>query len=350
VTIGAAPASFVNEGTRTMSPDALPQEALLERLERLARAALPAFGLDPGSTVTMINHSENTTYRVDDPAAGAPTILRVHREGYHSRNAINCELAWMSALRKEAGVITPTPIPGVNGELIQEVPGPGLNPRHCVLFEFLEGVEPSEDELLGSFHRLGEISGYIHRHSETWRRPANFERLHWDFEHMLGGSPYWGDWRAGPALDAERLALLERLTAVIGRRLEAYGKAADRFGLVHADLRLANLLIHEDETRVIDFDDSGLSWFLYDLATALSFIEEREDVPELIRIWVEGYRKVRPLSDADEAEIPTFLMLRRMVILAWIGSHSETDLAKELGPEYTAGTCRLAERYLADFA
>ncbi len=333
-----------------MSPDALPQEILLDRLERLARAALPAFGLDPDSRVTMINHSENTTYRVDDPKGGAPTILRVHREGYHSRNAIGCELAWMAALRSEAGVITPTPIPGVNGELIQEVSVSGLNPRHCVLFEFLEGEEPSEDELLEPFRRLGEISGRIHRHSENWRRPANFERLHWDFEHMLGASPYWGDWREGPALDPERRALLERLVAVIKRRLDAYGKAPDRFGLVHADLRLANLLIHEDETRVIDFDDCGLSWFLYDLATALSFIEEREDVPELIKSWVEGYRTVRPLSEADEAEIPTFLMLRRMVILAWIGSHSETDLAKELGPEYTAGTCRLAERYLADFA
>ena len=340
----------VGEEARAVPPEALPQAVLLERLDRLAHAALPAFGLDPGSRVTMINHSENTTYRIDDPGGGAPTILRVHREAYHTRNAIACELAWMAALRAEAGVVTPTPIPGVDGALIQDVSARGLNPRHCVLFEFLEGEEPSEDELIGPFHRLGEVSGRIHRHSESWPRGPDFERLHWDFAHMLGDRPYWGDWRAGPALDPARLALLERLAEVIGRRLAAYGKAPERFGLVHADLRLANLLIHEGETRVIDFDDSGLSWFLYDLATALSFIEEREDVPDLVRAWVEGYRTVRPLSAADEAEIPTFLMLRRMVILAWIGSHSETDLAQELGPEYTAGTCRLAERYLAEFA
>jgi Ser/Thr protein kinase RdoA (MazF antagonist) len=55
----------------------------------------------------------------------------------------------------------------------------------------------------------------------------------------------------------------------------------------------------------------------------------------------------RPLQPQDLAEIPTFLMLRRMAIMAWIGSHAETDLAKELGPEYTAGTCALAARYLA---
>ena len=33
-----------------------------------------------------------------------------------------------------------------------------------------------------------------------------------------------------------------------------------------------------------------------------------------------------------------------MTILAWIGSHSETDLAKELGPEYTAGTYELVKK------
>lgn len=332
-----------------MAHDELPHAELLERLEELAHKALPAFGLDPQATVTLLNHSENTTYRVDQPGEERPVVLRVHRVGYHTRNGIACELAWMQALRSEAGVVTPRPLPGRDGELIQTVTCDGLSPRNCVLFEFLDGEEPHEDRLAGPFRVLGEISGRIHNHSQGWRRPANFERLHWDFEHMLGARPYWGDWHDGLALTPERVELLERLVAAIRRRLEAFGQGPQRFGLVHADLRLANLLIHEGETRVIDFDDSGLSWFLYDLATALSFMEEREDVPELIGEWLAGYRKVRPLSAEDEAEIPTFLMLRRMVILAWIGSHSQTDLARELGPEYTAGTCRLAERYLAEF-
>lgn len=327
----------------------LSHEEMLVRLAEMARGALTAFDLDPESTVTLLNHSENTTYRVDPPGGGSPVVLRVHREGYHTRDGIASELAWMTALRREAGVMTPAPIAGRDGELIQVATVDGLNSRHCVLFEFLEGVEPHEDELLGPFRTLGEVSARIHQHSEGWRRPANFERLHWDYPHMLGDRPYWGDWHAGLALNPERVALLEDLSAAIKRRLDAFGRGPHRFGLVHADLRLANLLIHDGETRVIDFDDSGFSWFLYDLATALSFIEEREDVPELIHSWVAGYRTVRPLSDADEAEIPTFLMLRRMVILAWIGSHSETDLAKELGPEYTAGTCRLARHYLDDF-
>jgi hypothetical protein len=42
-------------------------------------------------------------------------------------------------------------------------------------------------------------------------------------------------------------------------------------------------------------------------------------------------------------------MLRRMVLLAWMGSHPDTDLARTEGPGYSRGTCDLAERYLGRF-
>jgi Ser/Thr protein kinase RdoA (MazF antagonist) len=86
---------------------------------------------------------------------------------------------------------------------------------------------------------------------------------------------------------------------------------------------------------------------MYDLASALSFMEEHADIDSLIAAWLGGYRSVAPLSRAEEDEIPTFLLLRRLTILAWTGSHPDTDLARTLGPEYTAGTVRLAQRYLA---
>ena len=90
----------------------------------------------------------------------------------------------------------------------------------------------------------------------------------------------------------EELALLGRLDATLRRRLEAYGRGPSGFGLVHADIRLANLLVEGDHVRVIDFDDCGFSWFMYDFATTVSFIEDHPDVPELHEAWVEGYQSV----------------------------------------------------------
>ena len=66
-------------------------------------ASLVLWGHSPAATAMLINLSENATYRVDDPASGGPTILRIHRVGYHSKEAINSELQWMAALRRDAG-------------------------------------------------------------------------------------------------------------------------------------------------------------------------------------------------------------------------------------------------------
>ena len=156
----------------------------------------------------------------------------------------------MAALRDTAGIITPVPIPGTDGELVQSVSIAELpRPRHCVLFEFLSGAEPDESELVDSFDGLGAITARVHNHSIGWTRPVDYERLHWDFDHLIGKTPYWGDWTEAPALDADRTNLLEDMVTVIRNRLEIYGQAPDRFGLIHADMRLANLLVDGQETK-----------------------------------------------------------------------------------------------------
>ena len=100
---------------------------------------------------------------------------------------------------------------------------------------------------------------------------------------------------------------------------------------------------------LIDSDDCGFSWFLYDCATAVSFFEHKPEVPGLLEAWVRGYRRVRELPEEDEAEIWTFVMLRRLLLVAWNGSHSETELAQDMGVDYTRGTVPLCEDYLARF-
>ena len=326
------------------------QDVLLPRLEALGEKAVATL-LPPSSYgLRLLNHSENTTYLVTDQATGSHRILRIHRTGYHSENAIHSELVWTKALREEAGVHTPKTLPGTNGRLIHHVATEAVpEGRHCVFFEFLEGDEPDEDNLLPNFPELGEITARMHRHARSWPLPEGFERFHWNIETIFGETPLWGHWYDGLNFNAERREIIGRAVEAISARLTNFGQTPSRYGLVHSDMRLANLLLHDGDTRVIDFDDAGFSWYLWDLATALSFIEDRPDVPELIAAWLDGYRRIEELSQEDEDEIPTFVLLRRIQLIAWIGSHRETDLAQEMGAEFTTVSCDLAADYLDRF-
>ena len=332
--------------------DHLPHKEQLKALLELARAATKSYALPDHLTVEMINLSENATYKVEAPN-GQRWALRVHRDGYHSKTAIASELAWLMDLRNTGVVVTPRPVKGRDGEIIQMVSHPLMpRPRHVVLSDWETGIEPGIDhDLMKPFEILGEVTARMHLHTRQWKRPAWFQRHTWDFETSLGeAKPHWGRWRDGMGVDASKAKLFGRTVDIIGKRLKAYGQNNERFGLIHCDLRLANLLIDDGAVKVIDFYDCGFGWYMYDAATPVSFYEHEPQVPGLVEAWKTGYRRVIDLPKADENEIPTFIMLRRLLLVAWIGSHSETDLAKSMGLPYTEGTVGLCEAYLEKFS
>ncbi|MGH2871822.1 MAG: phosphotransferase enzyme family protein [Solirubrobacteraceae bacterium] len=323
-------------------------------IAQLATAALPCYGLSANATATLCNVSENHTYRIDDPGTGRSFALRVHRSGYRTTAEILSELSWLDALAADGAVATPGVVKATDGSRVVSVSIDELEARSVVLFDWLPGRPPdveASDAAPSQFEALGAISARMHRQARAWSRPAGFVRAPWDYEHTLGPSGHWGRWQDGLGVDAEELRQLERLDAAIAARLERYGRDRDRFGLVHADIRLANLLVDGDDVWVIDFDDCGFSWYMYDFATTMTFIEDHPRVPELRDAWVRGYRSVGKMSAAEEAELETFLLLRRLLIVAWIGSHHTfAPEAAELGAPYTAGTCVMAERYLSGHA
>ena len=315
-------------------------------LAALATAALPRWDVPVDATVSLINLSENATWLVESPS-GYRAVLRLHRDGYHSRRAIECELAWMAALDREGGVETPQPIPGHDGALIQELGAAGLSVRRMVMFAFLDGAEPAPDQdLVAPFRQLGVIAAKTHLHAISWARPEPFERLVWNDETVFGPDATWGDWRDAPGLDSGSEKILAAAETLVRDRLAAYGRQDDRYGLIHADMRLANLLIDGGRTRLIDFDDCGFGWFMYDFAAGISFMEDHPQVPALRAAWLDGYRDVRQPGEADIAEIDSFIMLRRMALLAWIGSHAGTDLARSQAPHFASVSARLARNYL----
>jgi Ser/Thr protein kinase RdoA (MazF antagonist) len=321
-------------------------------IDRLAAAALGCYALDPDSSVRLINVSENWTYRVEEPG-GRAFALRMHRPTYHTAAEIASELDWIDALREDGVVETAHAVAGVAGDCVCQVRTDDLSERNVVLFEWLAGEMPDADahDLMPGFRTLGAVSARMHAHARAWSLPAGFARFRWDYETTLGPHGHWGRWQDGLGMGSAELALLGRLDTTLRRRLEIYGQGRDRFGLVHADVRLANLLVEGEHVRVIDFDDCGFSWFMYDFATTVSFIEDHPDVPQLKAAWVDGYRSVSELDPGDEAELDTFVMLRRLLLVAWIGSHHEfATEAAELGAGFTVGTCALAERYLSTYA
>ncbi|CEH30848.1 hypothetical protein AM501_27665 [Aneurinibacillus migulanus] len=332
----------------------LTQEEHIVFADMLAKRALQLYDLSPSSYIRLLNYSENTTFAVVDPERKTRTVLRINRPGYHTKEELEAELMWLESIMINSPIIVPKPIAGKNKKFVQTLKNDRYSyPLHCVMFSFLQGSAPDdkdEKNLIFQFERLGEVTALLHEQVNNWEYSRSICRATWDYDTMLGNRPRWGRWQDRYDVTSGLAQLFQRASDTISLRLGRFGKSPERFGLIHADLRLANLLVEEKKIKVIDFDDCGFGWFLYDLGAAVSFIEHKEYVPDLVASWLQGYRKVRSLSKEEESEIPTFIMLRRLLLLAWLGTRHDSDTAKEFGTEFTEKTAELAEKYLLTFA
>ena len=316
--------------------------------EMFARAALGSYGRPAESTVRLLSLSENATYLVDD---GEQMVLRVHRPGYHSPAAIRSELAWMRALRTETPVVTPELICARDGSDVVAVEVDG-----DVLFvdavSFVPGCTAEEDPDSVGFDELGRLTAIMHEHARNWSAPSGFTRFRWDLETILGPEARWGNWRLAPGLTEPDRDWIQRAADDIATRLTEFGCGPDRFGLVHADLRLANLMIDPADPgggiTVIDFDDCGWSWYLADLGAAVSFIEDSPAGERTIADWLTGYLEAGDIPRDHLELIPAFVMMRRIMLTAWIASHFDADSALGVGADFAPNTARLAQRYLGD--
>jgi Ser/Thr protein kinase RdoA (MazF antagonist) len=311
-----------------------------------AEACVGLWAETAGGRATLVNLSENHTFRIDLPD-GRQFFLRVHRPGYQSAAAIESELEWLVTLRRETDLPVPQPIKGRDGRWLQTFASGG-GPRHAVLFAPEPGVEPSPgDDLEGLFETLGRFAALAHRHATIFKPSAAFNRPTWNAGAILDADGLWGDWRAAPHVEGEIATTLAGLDQRLRADLAAYGMSRERFGLIHADMRLGNLLVDGDHVTLIDFDDCGFGWYMYDFAAAISFHEADANAPAWRASWLQGYLKIRALDDADVAIVDVMILLRRMALLAWIGSHGETDLARVHADRFAIVTAEVAAPYLA---
>ena len=326
----------------------------IELFEGIARDVLEKYGWEGKNEAKLIVLSENATYMVKDKESGEKKgVLRISRPGYHTVDELNSEMHWLNQINEYTPLVVANPIKGLDGKDIQVVRGCDGNDYYCVICEFLAGEAPdenNEEQMVKQFKYLGETTAYLHRQTEIWNGTNKLNRMEWNYDTIIGEHAAWGKWSDFPGMTEDEELVLMKVSKIIKRRLERYGKNENNYGLIHADLRLANLLIEGDQIKVIDFDDCGFGWHLHDLASALSFIEEKPIVPKLVNAWLAGYKKVLPFTDTDFVEIDTFIMMRRLQLTAWLASHKESGPVAKLSIGWMEGTMELAERYIRLFA
>ena len=329
-------------------------EKLKQDIQKELAFLLPGYGFSEDTTISWLAESENQVFLIKDPAKSDSYVARVNsgRLVYHTQQMIESEMVWLQALEKHPNVTVPVVLVDNQGKTVHSLNvASSENTRFVSVYSFLPGTEMPEDNLHSVFQTLGKVTSALNDHSKTWITPEGFQRPEWTVRSILEDQNEWGSWENGVNVKEDALRLLKTVEATIYLRSEQFPTDHANFGLIYADLRTTNVLVDGVDLAIIDFDDCGYGWYIFELASALSFMEERPDVEDLVNRWLAGYREQGSISEDLIEEFPTFMMLRRLLLLGWVGyQQKHLEFAREIGEQFTIDTCKLATKYLKRFS
>ena len=296
----------------------------------LARNALAQWGFE-GAALALQRHDKNAVFRVAR-ADGRAFALKVYRPGRYPPGALESLRVWTDELAA-AGLPVPKAVKTLDGRACAKVPLPGSKETcHVAMTEWVEGVtlrrwlreNASAAEWNKRFTQLGALLAKLHDLSRRWSPPPGFRQSAWDVEGLLGESAQSGrfwELKAATASDRKRLRTIRD---GLRDRLAPLSKEPAAYGMIHADLNDANLLIDRGRLVVIDFDNAGFGWYNFDLGVALwhqlGGIYPPSPTALAGNVLLSAYRTHRPDGAQTDESPLVFLLIRWLLQLSLLDS------------------------------
>lgn len=301
--------------------------------------------------IQLLKYSENLTYLLYDDSTGEKYVLRVFRPGYHEDSELEGELIWIHRITEDTDVKTPCVYQDREGNFVSSITIDGVS-LHCALFAYVDGESLNsltEEQKYAYLEKMGEMMAKLHLQAMNWRESRNIRRFCWDLEDLIGENARWGKYTLMKGLPEAYMDIYRAAAELIWRRLEKFGRANDRYGLIHDDISINNVLLSDGELYLLDFDDCGWGWYLYDLPTAV--LEDfGESMQKGLDAVLRGYEKYRPLSSEEKTELESFNVLKKIVRIGWIATRSDNDTVKKVKPDYYSQTAALAQQYIERYS
>jgi Ser/Thr protein kinase RdoA (MazF antagonist) len=157
--------------------------------------------------------------------------------------------------------------------------------------------------------------GRMHEQSKKWKLPKGFARPHWDWDGLYGEGFSYGTpaAEAREAIPKVHQKVFNETLDLVRETSEHLGKGRDVYGLIHADLGLAdNVAFHAGEARPFDFDDCGFGYWVFDFAITLSghLIDTNDRSEAALKALTSGYEETSSLDGMGMEYLDLFMAAR----------------------------------------
>ncbi|MEZ4740864.1 MAG: phosphotransferase [Bdellovibrionota bacterium] len=134
--------------------------AQVKRLRCMAESAVSKYPIK-NYDLKFIQHGENATFKVITPRQDY--LLRLHRNGYHTRSAILEELKWLENLSNTTNIPVQQPFASKKDELIILQHGEETPSRHCSILKWQSGQIKFKRLGPKDLYTIGELTAQLHK-------------------------------------------------------------------------------------------------------------------------------------------------------------------------------------------
>lgn len=317
----------------------------------LARRALPSFGISEDSRIEFVKYRENIVFRVIDVEDAY--AMRIHRLNHRTAAEVRTENTYMQALFT-AGLAVSEVVPTADDEVFTVVTDAQGREHQIDVQRWVPASAPlgdcgdawmgEEQPSVESFAQLGEICGQFHAVSSHTGRIPGYSRQPWDLDGLVGVEPLWGDPRRLAATEEDR-AVVNTALQGIRQQLEELGTDGDVYGVIHADFSPENVLLSGEELTLIDFDDFGEGWWLFDLATVLFWYHRHPWAQEYREALLAGYQKHFEITDAAQRALEALILARGLTYLGWAADRPDNETSAFLRAEVLPAVVELCRDF-----
>jgi len=208
-----------------------------------------------------------------------------------------------------------------------------------VLFSWLEGEEPGDEPTLEQAQATGVAMAKMHQATEGVILPegANLPVVTdplWKTADLISESEF--------ADEISRTLISRALVRVQAVQQELFAQTQPQ--LIHADIHPWNLMWHNGELAVFDFDDCVIGLPAQDVAVTVYYFDEQEHIDA----FLAGYESVQPLPFVTEDQTEVLKLQRRLYLLNYLHETSHPEHT-EMIPKYLAETCRRIGVYFEQY-
>jgi Ser/Thr protein kinase RdoA (MazF antagonist) len=309
-----------------------------DSLTVFAHEILKKYGITDAE-VESINFEFNATFSVSTQS-GQKYALRLNINSTRTVPNIQAETQWVRDLARIPSINVPTPIASLEDKyLVSAHHADSGQTIYGVMYSWLEGEEIGDEPTLDQLHTVGRAMALLHENSSNFTLTdgaelPTFNDFFWGTEDYLFSGK-------STLIPKDRQLIEQARDLIMMYTDELY--ATSVVHIIHADLHGWNLMWHEDQLSIFDFDDCGYGVEAQDIAVALYYL----DTPEQDAALLDGYKSIRPLPVYSEKAMKALLLQRRLLLLNYLYETKNAE-HKEMLPAYLEKTIERVSTFLTD--